>query len=98
MRVIGVRRSPAGPDDVADAMVQPARLLEVASDADWLINCAPLTEATRGAISGDVIRALRPGGGVVNVGRGASVDEVALVEALRDGHLRGAYLDVFATA
>jgi len=97
MRVVGVRRTPAQPGDPVDEMVTPDQLLQVAARADWLINCAPLEEGTRGAVSREVIRALPRGSGFANVGRGGTVDEAALVEALKDGHLRGAYLDVFET-
>lgn len=97
MCVVGVRRSPAAPGDPVDEMVHPDQLLRVARRADWFINMVPLTDATRGAVTRDVIRALPRGAGFINVGRGKTVDEPALIDALRDGHLRGAYLDVFST-
>ena len=53
--------------------------------------------ATRGLISREVFSAMKPGAYFHNVGRGASVDEEALIEGLADGSLAGAGLDVFAT-
>jgi len=61
-----------------------------------VVLAAPYTGATRGLLDGRRL-ALLPGGAiVVNVGRGALVDEPALIEALSAGRLRGAALDVFA--
>lgn len=57
----------------------------------------PLTEATRGLIGVRELGLLKPGALLVNTARGALVDEAALVEALRCGHLAGAGLDSFAT-
>jgi phosphoglycerate dehydrogenase-like enzyme len=70
-------------------------LAALASQVDVLSVHTPLTPATRRLISRDVIRALKPGAILVNTSRGPIVDEAALVEALRDGHLGGAGLDVF---
>ena len=94
MRVLGVKRTPAdvpGVDEVGD----PGRIAELAARADDLVVTLPLTDATRGLVDAATLRALRPGGVVANVGRGAVIDEAALVDALRDGHLAGACLDVF---
>jgi D-3-phosphoglycerate dehydrogenase len=55
----------------------------------------PLTRATRGLIGRDAIAKLRPGSIVLNVARGGVVDEAAVAEALRSGHLGGAGIDVF---
>lgn len=57
----------------------------------------PLTAETRHVIGGQAIRAMKPGAVLINTARGGVVDEHALVEALRDGRLRGAVLDVFET-
>jgi phosphoglycerate dehydrogenase-like enzyme len=64
-------------------------------DADDLVLALPLTDTTRGLIDARRLALLRPGARLVNVGRGALVDEDALLDALRDGHLDAAGLDVF---
>lgn len=71
-----------------------ARLLR---ESDVLVVAAPETAETRNFFDAERIHALRRGVLLVNVARGRIVDEDALAEALRDGHLRGAALDVFAT-
>jgi phosphoglycerate dehydrogenase-like enzyme len=63
---------------------------------DALVLACPLTEQTRGMIGARQLGLLRRGAVVVNVSRGAVVDEEALVGALASGHLGGACLDVFA--
>ena len=55
----------------------------------------PLTSATRGILGRDAIASMKPGAYIVNVGRGPMIDETALIAALREGRLAGAYLDVF---
>ena len=62
---------------------------------DWLIVLVPLTPETRGLIGADELAALPQGARLANIGRGPTVDEAALVNALRSGHLAGAVLDVF---
>ncbi len=64
---------------------------------DHVVLAAPLTEQTRGIIGADELRAMRPTAHLVNVGRGPLVDERALVDALRDGRIAAATLDVFET-
>jgi lactate dehydrogenase-like 2-hydroxyacid dehydrogenase len=73
-----------------------ADLLEIARLADFLMVICPLTPATRGLISAEVLAALGPEGTLVNLARGAVVDEPALVEALQSGTLGAAALDVFS--
>jgi len=97
LRVIGVRRGPARGDEPVDELQPPARLREILPRADWLAIACPLSDETRGAISADALALLPNGAHVLNVARGEIVDEPALVAALRDGRLGGAYLDVFAT-
>src|SRR5207247_8203817 len=67
---------------------------EVLREADYIVVCAPLTEETRGMVDP---RRMKRGAVLINVGRGAVVDEAALIDALRSHHLKGAALDVFAT-
>jgi phosphoglycerate dehydrogenase-like enzyme len=95
--VIGVRRSPALPDDPIDELHGPERLRELLPRADWLAITCPLTPETRGAIDAAALALLPAGARLVNVARGGIVDEVALCESLRAGRLAGAYLDVFAS-
>lgn len=95
MCVVGVRRTPQG-DEPCETWPL-ARLDELLGIADALVLALPLTDATRHLLSARRIAAMKRGALVVNVGRGALVEEPALVEALASGHLGGAGLDVFET-
>jgi lactate dehydrogenase-like 2-hydroxyacid dehydrogenase len=72
-----------------------ASLLALAAESDYLILAAPATAATRHAANAEVLRALGPEGTLVNIARGALVDEPALIAALASGALGAAALDVF---
>ncbi|TMJ94617.1 MAG: D-2-hydroxyacid dehydrogenase, partial [Actinobacteria bacterium] len=95
MRVIGVRRR-AAPEAGVARVVASEQLADVVGEADYLAITAPLTPATRGAISRDVIARMKPTAWILNIGRGAIVDEAALTEALQHKKIAGAALDVFA--
>jgi len=79
-----------------DRVFERRHLNEALKGCDWLILAAPLTEATYQMIGGVELSYAR-GSYLINVGRGALVDEAALIPALEAGDLRGAALDVFAT-
>ncbi len=68
-----------------------------AADLDYLVGVMPATRATRHLVDGALLRALPPRAVFVNPGRGGVVDEAALADALADGRLAGAVLDVFET-
>jgi phosphoglycerate dehydrogenase-like enzyme len=92
-RVVAVARS-ARQDEFADAVVPSDALHAVLAEADSLVVTAALTEETKGMIDASALAAMKPGGLLVNIARGAIVDTAALVEALMSGHLAGAGLDV----
>ena len=73
-----------------------ASLLDMAKAVDTLISVVPGGAATAKVIDADVLKALGPSGVFINIGRGSSVDEPALIRALRDGTIYAAGLDVFA--
>jgi phosphoglycerate dehydrogenase-like enzyme len=95
MRVLAVRRHPAEPPEPAHEQWPAERLDDLLAAADWLVIAAPHTPATTRLIAGRELARMRPGARLVNLGRGAIVDEAALVDALRSGRLAGAALDVF---
>jgi lactate dehydrogenase-like 2-hydroxyacid dehydrogenase len=72
-------------------------LLDLAAESDVLILSCPGGEATRNLVGRKVLERLGPRGYLVNVARGSVVDEHALIDALRDGTIAGAGLDVFAS-
>lgn len=91
--VVRQRATPAGPDCET---VTFGQLREVLPRTDWLILACPLTDDTRRLVNADALARLPSGARLVNVSRGEVVDEPALIDALREGKLAGAYLDVFA--
>lgn len=102
MRVVAVRRrtelsAAEREEGVLSELFGPDRLLEFAAASDYVVAALPHTPQTHRMIGRDFFRAMKPSSVFVNVGRGKTVDEPALVEALSrpGGHLRGAALDVF---
>ena len=72
------------------------RLDDLIALSDWLVVTAPLTPQTRGIINRSRLERIKKGAAVIAVSRGGIVDEDALLDGLRSGHLGGAAFDIFA--
>jgi phosphoglycerate dehydrogenase-like enzyme len=98
MQVWGTRRAAgsAPPPEGVTRVIDRQALRIALSQVDAVVLSCPLTEETRQMIGAPEIEAMKPGMVLVNVARGAVVNEPAMVEALRSGHIKGAALDVFA--
>lgn len=94
MRVIGF--DPAlGLNARRDLGFECVELEDALAFADFVSLHVPLTANTRHLVDADVLAQMKPGVRIVNCSRGGVVDEAALAEALREGHIGGAALDVF---
>ena len=96
MHVVGVTRTPR-PVEGFDEIIPTARLQEAAGRADFLINVLPATADNALLFDAAVFAAMKPTAYYISAGRGQTVDETALIAALRDGKIAGAGLDVFQT-
>jgi phosphoglycerate dehydrogenase-like enzyme len=98
MRIVALRRRPElfQTDAKVDESFAPAQINQLMAASDYVLLAAPLTGETRGMIGAPQIAVMKSTGVLINVGRGAVVDEPALVQALETGKIRGAALDVFA--
>jgi len=81
-------------DDIADRVVASKDLHAVLARADALVIASALTAETKGMIDAAALAAMKPGGILVNIARGAIVDTLALADALNRGHIAAAGLDV----
>jgi glyoxylate/hydroxypyruvate reductase len=100
LRVLAVRRTAGhavqSVDAGADAIYPPSSLRTLLAESDYVALIVPFTPETAGLLGKAELAAMKPGAVLINIGRGQLVDEAALIEALRSGHLGGAALDVFA--
>jgi glyoxylate/hydroxypyruvate reductase A len=94
--VIGCRRHPS-PDDPTERTVTPDHLDQVLGLADVVILAAPATLETDNLVDANFLSRTKPGSVLVNVARGALIDDDALIASLDSGHLSMAILDVFRT-
>ncbi|MEO1063542.1 MAG: NAD(P)-dependent oxidoreductase [Actinomycetota bacterium] len=96
--VIGLRRRdrPVDGFDEIRSLDAGHRLVDAVADVDAVVLAASLNDGSRGSVDRPVLTAMRPDALLVNVARGGLVDEPALVDVLRSGHLGGVGLDVTA--
>lgn len=95
MRVLGVRREPSKSVPHVEKMVAPDELLSILPEADFVVISAPLTPETRGMIDQKALQQMKPTAYLINIGRGEIVHQPSLVQALQEGWIAGAGLDVF---
>lgn len=96
MRVEGIRRHPERPTSGLAALYGPDQLRERLAQADVVVLTVPLSAETRRMIGPAELDAIKPGAYLINIGRGGTVDEPALIRAILAGRVAGAALDVFA--
>jgi len=92
VRLLAVRRRAEG--DVLVTVVHEEDIDRALGEADHVVNVLPENERTRGFLDRARLAQMREGAFVYNVGRGTTVDQSALLDALQSGRLGGAYLDV----
>ena len=96
MNIIACRRSSGGDDIVVPSQTYaPDQRLKLFEEADYVVCSLPGTAATKDFCGVDEFKAMKSTGVFVSLGRGAAVDEAALVDVLSKGQIRGAALDVF---
>jgi phosphoglycerate dehydrogenase-like enzyme len=95
MSVRGVARTTRPGDDVLAEIAAVEGLTDAVSSADYVVNTLPSTDETHHVFDHAVFEAMNPWTRFVNVGRGSTVDEPALIRALETGQIAGAALDVF---
>ena len=83
-------------EHATDIGVEKVELDMLLTRSDFITLHVPLTDQTRNILSAEAIGKLKPGVRIVNCARGGLVDEAALAEALKSGHVAGAAFDVFA--
>ncbi len=94
MRVLALRTRAQEPDGVAEVIWGEDRLDDLLRHSDYLVIACPLNDRTRGLLGEREFDLMKPTAVVVNLARGAVIDQEALIEALRSGKIGGAGLDV----
>lgn len=93
MEVLATKRTPVSSDNL-DRLYKPSDLNEMLSHCDFVVNCLPVTEDTLKAFSSEQFKAMKSSSMFINVGRGETVSEDDLHEALTSGEIECAALDV----
>ena len=95
MRVLAVDLYTDDPPDTLEALWPNDRLHEMLSQSDYVVVTVPWTPKTEGMIGPEEIAAMKEGSILVGISRGGVIDQDAMADALRRGHLKAAGLDVF---
>jgi phosphoglycerate dehydrogenase-like enzyme len=97
MKIIALRRRPekSEGDGLADEIWGMERKIELMGASDYVLLAMPQTPDTKGIVGETELRAMKPEGVIINLGRGNAIAETALLQALREKWIRGAALDVF---
>ncbi len=95
MRVVATREHASKPAENVSAVYSPAELPKLLAESDYVVVAAPTNAATHKLINAATLAQMKPTACLINVARGALVDEVALAGALRSRRIAGAALDVF---
>ncbi len=94
MDVLGVKRDTSAYHEAVDEIHPPEELHTALGRSDYVVLACPLTDETEGMIGADELASIGPDGVLINVARGAVVDQEALVTQVQEGYLGGAALDV----
>jgi phosphoglycerate dehydrogenase-like enzyme len=97
MRVLAVDAESVAPGEGVQQVWPLNRINDLCRESDVLVISAPMTPTSRDMIKAEQVRNLKRGSYILQMSRGAIVNETALVDALEDGHLAGAGLDVTGT-
>ncbi|MBT5939489.1 MAG: D-2-hydroxyacid dehydrogenase, partial [Rhodospirillaceae bacterium] len=97
MTVYGISRTDR-PVEGIDKVFSRDNMAEAVADVDFLIALVPYSEDTDKIINADTFKAMKPSACLINVARGGVVDETALIEALNNGEITAAGLDVYEVA
>ncbi len=95
MRIVATDPKPMPKPDSVDILREAAWFPEMAKQVDVLVSAAPHTPKTEGMFSEAIFRSMKKGSIFIAMSRGRLYDEMALIKVLKEGHLRGAGLDVF---
>ena len=95
MHTLGYRRRQLPVDNVDEVLTGPEGLERLVRASDYIVLAAALTEGTRHVLGSDQISMMKPTAWVINVARGALIDQDALSRALQEQRIGGACLDVF---
>jgi len=95
MQVFGLRRHPDRSSPYVDRMYGPEGLMDLLSRSDWVVITAALTPETKEMIGEMQLKVMKESAYIINVARGSMIQQKALVQALNEGWIAGAGLDVF---